>query len=188
MLLGTRNSEFDDAVPKLHARRSGMIFIPGGTFQMGSDKHFPEEAPAHRVTVDACWMDATPVTNAQFRAFVEATGYVTIAEITPDAKDYPGALPHMLKADRWSSGRRRGRSISTTARNGGQFRFGATWRRPYGHGTCINGLDDLPLFMSPIRMPKPGSRSVDRTLAAAEAPVRTSSAAILSQSLFLPFV
>ena len=75
MLLGTRNSEFDDAVPKLHARRSGMIFIPGATFQMGSDKHYPEEAPAHRVTVDGFWMDATPVTNAQFRAFVESTGY-----------------------------------------------------------------------------------------------------------------
>jgi formylglycine-generating enzyme required for sulfatase activity len=43
-------------------------------------------------------MDRTPVTNRQFRKFVNATGYVTFAEITPDAKDYPGALPHMLKA------------------------------------------------------------------------------------------
>ena len=81
--------------PVAHA---DMIRIPGGTFRMGSDQHYPEEAPVHRVTVDGFWIDPTPVTNAQFRAFVEATGYVTFAEIAPDPKDYPGALPHMLKA------------------------------------------------------------------------------------------
>ena len=75
-----------------------MVFIPGGTFHMGSDAHYPEEAPVHRVTVDAFWMDRTPVTNRQFKEFVHATGYVTFAEIAPDPKDYPGALPHMLKA------------------------------------------------------------------------------------------
>ena len=75
-----------------------MVRIPGGTFRMGSDHHYPEEAPVHRVTVDGFWIDATPVTNAQFRAFVEATGYVTWAEIAPDPKDYPGARPDMLKA------------------------------------------------------------------------------------------
>jgi sulfatase modifying factor 1 len=69
----------------------------GGTFRMGSDKHYPEEAPVHRVKVDGFWMDRTPVTNREFRKFVEATGYVTFAEIAPDPKDYPGALPHMLK-------------------------------------------------------------------------------------------
>src|SRR6476660_8898851 len=76
----------------------GMIPIPAGTFRMGSDRHYPEEAPVHRVTVDAFWIDRTPVTNRQFRKFVNATGYVTFAEIRPDPKDYPGALPHMLKA------------------------------------------------------------------------------------------
>ena len=76
----------------------GMLYVPGGTFRMGSDRHYPEEAPVHRVTVGEFWMDRTPVTNGQFRKFVNATGYVTFAEITPDAKDYPGALPHMLKA------------------------------------------------------------------------------------------
>ena len=62
------------------------------------DKHYPEEAPVHRVMVDGFWMDRTPVTNRRFREFVEATGYVTFAEIAPELKDYPGALPHMLKA------------------------------------------------------------------------------------------
>src|SRR4051812_39503651 len=75
-----------------------MILIPGGTFRMGSDYHYPEEAPTHRVTVAGFWIDRTPVTNRQFRKFVNDTGYVTFAEIPPDPKDYPGALPHMLKA------------------------------------------------------------------------------------------
>src|SRR6201995_4224245 len=75
----------------------GMVYIPGGTFRMGSDQHYPEEAPVHRVTVDGFWMDRTPVTNRQFRTFVDATGYVTFAEIPPAPKDYPGALPHMLE-------------------------------------------------------------------------------------------
>ena len=77
-----------------------MIEIPGGTFRMGSDKHYPEEAPSHRVTVDPFLIDATPVTNAQFRDFVKATGYVTWAEIDPDPKDYPGAMPRHAEGRR----------------------------------------------------------------------------------------
>ena len=73
-----------------------MIFVPGGTFRMGSDRHYPEEAPVHRVTVDEFWIDRTPVTNRQFKEFVKATGHVTFAEIPPDPKDYPDALPHLL--------------------------------------------------------------------------------------------
>src|SRR5208282_4652095 len=75
-----------------------MIFVPGGEFRMGSDRHYAEEAPVHRVSVGAFWIDRAPVTNRQFRKFVNAANYVTFAEIAPDAKDYPGALPHMLKA------------------------------------------------------------------------------------------
>src|SRR6201996_3979468 len=78
--------------------RPGMIWIPGGTFRMGSDEHYPEEAPSHRVTVSGFWMDRTPVTNRDFRKFVNTTGYVTFAEMVPQLKDYPDALPHMLKA------------------------------------------------------------------------------------------
>ena len=76
----------------------GMIWIPGGTFRMGSDRHYPEEAPAHVVTVDGFWIDRTPVTNASFWQFVQATGYTTLAELKPDTRDYPGALPNMLRA------------------------------------------------------------------------------------------
>ena len=62
---------------------------------MGSDTHYPEEAPTHRVSVDGFWIDRTPVTNAQFKQFARATGHVTFAEKKPDAKDYPNALPHL---------------------------------------------------------------------------------------------
>src|SRR5246127_1056263 len=80
------------------ADATDMVWIPGGTFRMGSNDHYPEEAPAHRVTVDGFWIDRTPVTNRQFKRFIRATGHKTTAEIPPDPKDYPGALPHMLYA------------------------------------------------------------------------------------------
>src|SRR5882757_11550871 len=68
----------------LGAAMDAMVWIPGGTFLMGSDRHYPEEGPAHKVTVDGFWMDRYPVTNRQFKEFVRATKHVTVAEITPD--------------------------------------------------------------------------------------------------------
>ena len=96
--LFSASAEADVTVDGCSSQPDGMIWIPGGTFRMGSDKHYPEEAPAHRVTVDGFWMDRYPVTNRQFREFVRATRHVTVAEITPDPKDYPGMLPHMIYA------------------------------------------------------------------------------------------
>jgi len=78
--------------------KGNTVWIPGGTFRMGSDRHYTEEAPAHRVTVDGFWIDPYPVTNDEFRRFVDETGYVTFAELEPNAADYPGALPEMLTA------------------------------------------------------------------------------------------
>lgn len=75
-----------------------MVFIPGGTFSMGSDKHYPEEAPSHRVAVDSYWIDATPVTNRQFREFVKATGHVTFAEIPRTPKIIPTPWPKEIEA------------------------------------------------------------------------------------------
>ena len=63
-----------------------MVWIPGGTFHMGSDRHYAEESPVHRVVVDGFWIDRTPVTNRQFRRFVASTGHITFAEIAPDPK------------------------------------------------------------------------------------------------------
>ena len=127
------------------AQTDTMIWIPGGAFRMGSNRHYVEEAPAHQVIVDGFWMDAAPVTNRQFAAFVEATGHVTMAERKPDPRDYPGALPHMLRAgslvfnptprpvslEDWSQW--------------WSFKFGADWRHPLGPSSSIRGLDDHPV-------------------------------------------
>jgi formylglycine-generating enzyme len=128
----------------------GMIFIPGGTFRMGSDRHYPEEAPVHRVTVGGFWIDRTPVTNRDFRKFVNATGHVTYAEIAPDPKDYPGALPRMLKAGSlmFSPPKHGVNKHVVDLRDWSQwwtFKFGANWRRPYGPRSSISGLDDHPV-------------------------------------------
>ena len=75
-----------------------MAWMPGGDFLMGSDRFYPEEGPVRRVAVDGFFMDRTPVTNRDFARFVAATGHVTIAEHTPDPRDYPGADPAALRA------------------------------------------------------------------------------------------
>jgi sulfatase modifying factor 1 len=85
----------------------GMVWIPGGEFSMVAqdpeDTHdvvgmqaTTDSRPVHRVFVDGLWMDATEVTNEQFALFVKATGYVTVAERTPRAEDFPGAPPESL--------------------------------------------------------------------------------------------
>jgi len=131
--------------PRQAPAGSQMVWIPGGTFRMGSDRHYPEEVPIHRVTVDGFWMDQTPITNRQFREFVRATGYVTFAERRPDPKDYPGALPHMLYA---------GSLVFTPPNHPADLRFwgewwtylkGADWRHPFGPRSSIHGLDNHPV-------------------------------------------
>lgn len=122
-----------------------MVVISGGTFGMGSDVHYPEERPAHRVAVDTFRIDRTPVTNRQFRAFVDATAHKTVAEINPDPKDYPGALPRMLRAGSLVFQPPGG---PVDLREWGAwwtFMFGANWRRPYGRGSSIKGLGDHPV-------------------------------------------
>src|ERR1700752_4580992 len=132
--------------PMPHAPANpNMIWIPGGTFRMGSDKHYPEEAPGHRVTVDGFWIDLTPVTNREFRKFVNATGYVTFAEIPPNPKDYPGALPHMLKAGSLVFNQPDHPVGTGDWSQWWMFKFGANWRQPYGPGSSIDGQDDHPV-------------------------------------------
>jgi formylglycine-generating enzyme len=123
----------------------GMVWIPGGTFRMGSNDHYPEEAPVHRVTVDGFRIDRTPVTNRQFKQFVKATGYKTFAEIPPDPKDYPGALPEMIYAGSlvFAAPPR-----VTNLRDWSQwwaFLKSADWRHPYGPRSNINTSDNHPV-------------------------------------------
>ncbi|MGE0626281.1 MAG: formylglycine-generating enzyme family protein [Hyphomicrobiaceae bacterium] len=122
-----------------------MILIPGSTYRMGSDDHYPEEAPAHRVIVDSFWIDSTPVTNNQFAVFVAATGYKTFAEFAPKAEDYPGALPHMLKPGSMVFRAPSQRVDTSDCSLWWQFCFGADWRHPTGPGSSIKSLGDHPV-------------------------------------------
>jgi formylglycine-generating enzyme len=74
-----------------------MRWLPGGTFRIGAEHSYPEEAPVHSVTVSGFWMDEYTVTNAEFTAFVAATDYRTVAERPLNPADYPGAQPELLK-------------------------------------------------------------------------------------------
>src|SRR5262245_38991473 len=147
-----------------HQARDDMIFIPGGIFRMGSNRHYPEEAPVHRASVGGFWIDRTPVTNRDFRKFVNATGYVTCAEIPPDPKDYPGALPHMLKAASLVFEPPKGPVDLRDWTSWWTLKRGANWRRPYGPRSTISGLDDHPVVQVAYRDAKAYARWAGKEL------------------------
>lgn len=122
-----------------------MVWIPRRTFRMGSDQHYPEEAPIREVTAGDFWIDQAPVTNRDFTAFVEATGWITQAEIAPRAEDYPGADPSMLTAASLVFTPSEGPVDLRNISNWWRFLPGAHWRAPYGPGSSIEGLDDHPV-------------------------------------------
>lgn len=119
--------------------------ISGGTFLMGSDRHYPEEAPAHRVRVDAFAIEETAVTNRQFRAFVAATRYRTVAERLPDPRLYPGADPAALVPGALVFHMTLGPVDTRDFRNWWSFVPGACWHAPEGPGTTIAGREDHPV-------------------------------------------
>jgi sulfatase modifying factor 1 len=112
---------------------------------MGSDRHYPEEGPAHSASVEGFWIDRSPVTNRQFKAFVDATSYRTWAEIPPDPNDYPGALPHMLRAGSLVFTVPKGPVDLRDWSQWWVFRLGADWRHPYGPASSLAGLYDHPI-------------------------------------------
>jgi len=122
-----------------------MVWIPGGTFLMGSDKHYPEEAPAHEVTVDGFWMDKFVVTNEEFRRFVEATKHVTLAERAPNPDDYPGAKPEMLLPASVVFQKPRQRVDLNNCYNWWTYVPGASWRHPEGAASTIRGRAKHPV-------------------------------------------
>jgi sulfatase modifying factor 1 len=124
---------------------SDLVWIPGGEFQMGSDRHYPEERPVHGVAVDAFWMDRYPVTNAEFERFVAATGYVTFAELPPDPADYPGALPELLYPGSLVFVKPSGPVDRFQIGNWWHFMRGANWRHPRGPASSLEGLAQYPV-------------------------------------------
>jgi sulfatase modifying factor 1 len=133
----------------------GMVWIPGGEFSMGSD-HASESlcglpgvtrdaGPIHRVYVDGFWMDETEVTNAQFRKFVDETGYITVAEMKPTAEEFPGAPEEKLVA-----GSTVFAPTPTAVSLDNYFQWwsyvaGADWRHPTGPDSTIEGKDNYPV-------------------------------------------
>ncbi len=128
-----------------HASPSAeMVWIPPGTYWQGSND-VSDAQPVRPVEVDGFWIDRTEVTNAQFAAFVRATGYVTVAERAPDPKLYPGAPPELLVPG----------SIVFTPPPGGadlnrplswwSYVPGADWRHPEGPASSIDGRADHPV-------------------------------------------
>ena len=151
------SSDTEHSSPPSDPAPEGMVWIPGGEFSMGaadlSDGEMNDvgmhatldSRPIHRVYVDGFWMDKTEVTNAQFQRFVDATGYVTVAERTPRAEDFPGAPPENLVA---------GSVVFTPPDHSvpldNHFQWwsyirGANWRHPLGPGSDLKGRDQFPV-------------------------------------------
>jgi formylglycine-generating enzyme required for sulfatase activity len=124
---------------------AGMVRIPGGAFTMGSNVHYPDERPAHRVSVEPFWIDRSPVTNAEFAVFVEATGYVTSAEIAPRREDYPDAKPALLNPGSLVFAQPAGPVDLSDFHNWWKWKLGADWRHPRGPESTIKGREQHPV-------------------------------------------
>ncbi|MBX9724740.1 MAG: formylglycine-generating enzyme family protein, partial [Candidatus Obscuribacterales bacterium] len=126
--------------------KNGMVWIPGGTFSMGSDDpSFVDAKPVHQVNVDGFWMDKCEVSNEEFSRFVKATNYKTVSERKPDAKDFPGAPPENLVP---------GSLVFTPPSHPVPKRShyvwwryvpGASWKHPDGPQSNIDGLSKYPV-------------------------------------------
>jgi sulfatase modifying factor 1 len=114
-----------------------VVWIPGGTYLMGSDRFYPEERPVRRIEVDGFWIDRSPVTNARFERFVRETNYVTVAERAPNAAEYPGAIPELLVPGSLVFRPTRGPVSLEDWSQWWHWTPGANWRRPEGPGSTI---------------------------------------------------
>ena len=134
-----------DAAPG-PAPAEGMVWIPGGTFTMGSNfRDYPEEHPPHPVQVDGFWMDEHTVTVAEFQAFVEATGYVTVAERPLDPAMYPDLPPEKLVAGSLVFKRTRGPVDLMNMWNWWTYIPGASWAHPEGPKSNVRTRDWHPV-------------------------------------------
>ena len=149
-------------VPGLETK-DGMVSLPGGSFTMGHDgsfetpfgtKTFPEESPAHKVTVKPFWIDVTEVTNAQFAEFVKASKYVTFAEREVKADSFPAEARANLPGESFANGAivfRDDAHIEGNPNIPGRsiewWRWDpkASWQHPTGEGSTIAGKDDHPV-------------------------------------------
>jgi sulfatase modifying factor 1 len=124
---------------------TAMVKVPGGRFLMGSSDFYPEEQPVREAEVGDLWVDEHPVTNAEFRRFAKATGWVTVAERDPDPADFPGADPELLVPGSQVFTPAAGRVPLDDWRRWWRWQPGADWRHPEGPGSTLHGLDRHPV-------------------------------------------
>jgi len=122
-----------------------LCWVPAQTFTMGSDVHYPEESPAHPVTVDGFRIAPHQVTNAEYAAFVDATGYQTVAERPLDPADFPGAPAENLQPGSMVFTRTPGPVDLRHINLWWTWTPGASWRHPSGPGSDLDGLDRHPV-------------------------------------------
>src|SRR6478736_1073434 len=122
-----------------------MSWIPCGTFRMGSEDFYPEERPVHDVSVDGFWMDCHEVTNKQFAAFVEATGYKTLAERPLNSADFPGAPAANLVPGSMVFHKTTGPVDLRSYFNWWAWVPGTSWRHPLGPASSIKSLAQHPV-------------------------------------------
>lgn len=122
-----------------------MIWVAGGSFLMGSNEFYREERPARPTSVDGFWIDAYPVTNARFRAFVNDTGYVTTAERQPDPASYPNADPSLLVPGSLVFRKPPGPVGLRDFRAWWEYMPRADWQHPEGADSMLDGRDDHPV-------------------------------------------
>jgi len=122
-----------------------FAWIPEQTTLLGSDAHYAEEAPAREVAVDGFWMQRHQVTNAQYAAFVDATGYVTLAERPPNAADYPDAPPENLQPGSMVFHRTPGPVDLRHINQWWTWTPGACWNHPRGPKSSLRNRDAHPV-------------------------------------------
>jgi len=122
-----------------------MVWVPGGEFLMGSDRHYPEEAPVSRVCVDGFYVDPAPVTNRQFSGFIAATGYRTVAERGLDPSAFPELAPALLQPGSMMFNPPRRPVDLGNVGNWWVWRPRAYWRHPEGRGSSVAARLDHPV-------------------------------------------
>ena len=134
------------SIPEIdrNARYPGMVWVPAGQFDMGDTK-YPEEGPIRPTRVDGFWMDRTEVRNDEFAAFVQATGYVTVAERAWDAQRQPDLAPALRAPGAVVFAMPTKLHNRNDLQQWWQYVAGAQWRHPGGPSTDIQGRGQFPV-------------------------------------------
>jgi sulfatase modifying factor 1 len=146
MAKSTQSVKYSGAQPeKQKPPFPSMVWVSGGTFAMGSNNHYPEEAPVHNVALDGFWMDKHSVTNARFALFARKTNYVTVAERRPDPALFPDAPLENLVPGSLVFQMTDGPVDLTFINQWWNWTSGACWRHPEGPGSHIRKRGQHPV-------------------------------------------